>query len=350
MIKEMSLMRLMLFFGSGISYISELPNVDKITKELLHGKWHSHTDQNFYPGDAPNHYFELGNLVPRLQKFLSIVMKTTGDLIENPTYEDYFYLVQQIAYYKLQEIDNPAIFRFVQALEEKTRDLYESTRWEQSVNLKLLAIKSCDFIQCVVWHLLQKPVQIDGLTIIGDLHKYGLKFDIATLNHDLLVERYLSDNHIGYFDGFGEPDGDIRYFKPKRFNQTEDIRLYKLHGSINWFRYRKSVDSYLCLIGNDYMHCRDARGRFIEVIDQIPKFLTGSYNKMTEYGFGIIAWMHFKFFEQLYKCNTIIMSGYGWNDRGISGQLMHWLLSSKKNRIILLHENPEDKIKKNPAV
>ena len=40
------------------------------------------------------------------------------------------------------------------------------------------------------------------------------------------------------------------------------------------------------------------------------------------------------------------MSGYGWNDKGINGRLFQWLRSSLMNKIILLHREPEEKIKK----
>lgn len=338
-------MRLMLFLGSGVSYASGLPDVSEITEQILKGKWHNQSNQNFYPGEEPNPHFRSGNLVPRLQRFLTIAMETTGYKISNPTYEDYFYVAQQIDDFERQEIDNPAIFPYIQLLRKKIKELCEPTMWERSIDLKLLASKACDFIQCAVWDQLRKPIEIKGLDFISDMHKYGLDFDIATLNHDLLVERYLSDNQISYTDGFSEPDGDIRYFEPSRFDRMEDIRLYKLHGSINWFRFRRISDFYACVVGDNYEYCRDARGEWVNNISHIPRFLTGTYNKMASYGFGIIAWFQSKFFEQLNQSDIIIMSGYGWNDRGINGRLMDWILSSPNKRLILLHEKPEEKIR-----
>ena len=93
---------------------------------------------------------------------------------------------------------------------------------------------------------------------------------------------------------------------------------------------------------SDHWHLKDSNDHFVDAIDGTPLFLTGSYNKMLDYNFGIFKMIHNKFDNMLPKFDTIIMSGYGWNDRGINGRLFQWLGSSFENKIILLHENPED--------
>jgi hypothetical protein len=40
----------LLFLGSGISYKSGIPSVNDLTKQVLAGDWHVHTDMKFYPG------------------------------------------------------------------------------------------------------------------------------------------------------------------------------------------------------------------------------------------------------------------------------------------------------------
>lgn len=55
--------------------------------------------------------------------------------------------------------------------------------------------------------------------------------------------------------------------------------------------------------------------------------------------------MNTEFDKILTKSHTMIMSGYGWNDRGINGRLFEWLYSDRGNRILLLHEHPEISIK-----
>lgn len=88
---------------------------------------------------------------------------------------------------------------------------------------------------------------------INELKKFFVWLDIAyrnytkeifTTNYDLLIEKAMEFNHIPYFDGFVgsyEP-----FFWPesieKNVNQTDLtfnwVRLWKIHGSLNW-EYRK---------------------------------------------------------------------------------------------------------------
>jgi len=72
-----------------------------------------------------------------------------------------------------------------------------------------------------------------------------------------------------------------------------------------------------------------------------------TYNKLSAYNFGIIRAIHNKFENRFWNHRLMIMSGYGWNDRGINGRLFEWILSSPDKRLILLHREPEEKIKKN---
>ena len=103
---------ILLFFGSGISFPSGLPDIDTITDKLLNEKWHEHTDQNFYFGEHPNPYYREKDITPRIQKFLTI-LKESSDLYfkerrQNSTnYEGLFYICRQIEDNEDWEIDNP---------------------------------------------------------------------------------------------------------------------------------------------------------------------------------------------------------------------------------------------------
>jgi len=178
------------------------------------------------------------------------------------------------------------------------------------------------------------------------------RLSIGTLNHDLLVERLLDQNHITYQDGFDKPDGDVRYFNESLLLENKDkIRLYKLHGSLNWFRVRDNLssdailDRYALLLNPNAWHNRNSRGEFVHNLSGVPLFLTGSYNKMFQYNYGIIKHMLHHYEVDLHTSSYLIVSGYGWNDKGINGRLFEWLSRSSRNKLILLHHNPETSIK-----
>jgi hypothetical protein len=123
--------------------------------------------------------------------------------------------------------------------------------------------------------------------------------------------------------------------------------LFKLHGSINWYRFRLEhenpfSDRFGIVVGNDPHHARDGKGKLLNRIDIAPWVLAGTHSKAVQYGFGIYAEMHFWFHRLLEEHTVMAMSGYGWGDRGINGRLMQWLHSVRQPRLVLMHERPDD--------
>jgi len=355
-------MTLLLFLGSGISYKSALPNVNDITNSIFKEKWHKHTAQVFYYGQHPNPYFRKEDISPVLQEFLHIIKEFSDKyIIERrgleSTYEDLFYICQQISDNERIEIDNPVVQPFIHYITEKSKHLFTTYSSGEIVNLSSLASNSLTFINCVVHHALYSEKDPVGLDLIYELSKLYSKIDIATLNHDLLIERELEKDNIFYIDGFGENKGDVRWFEPSVYNDTSrQVSLFKLHGSINWYSFREEVkindqyhttDKYGLALNPDNNHCKNENGTYLTSLNYTPIFLTGTYNKLSAYNFGIIKTIHNKFEEKLWNHKIMIMSGYGWNDRGINGRLFEWLFSSVDKRLFLLHENPEEKIKMN---
>jgi hypothetical protein len=141
--------------------------------------------------------------------------------------------------------------------------------------------------------------------------------------------------------------GDVRFFEPSTFDSDVKVRLAKLHGSIDWFNIRlrggsPSTDRYGLVLKPDAWHCKDEQGNHITNLSGKPVFLVGTYNKIMSYGFGIFSEMHYRFHQFLGSHDTIVMSGYGWNDSGINGRLINWLYSSENKRLYLLHREPEN--------
>ena len=216
-----------------------------------------------------------------------------------------------------------------------------------TIDLDFLLNRSISLIQNVVWNCLPRYTDPIGLDLLHDIYENTEYLDIATLNHDLLVENFLDSKQIEYCGGFGKQEGDVRYFQSELYDKGNKTNLFKLHGSINWYRFRSTkdgntIDKYGMAVGRDHWHLKDENGHFVTNLDGYPLFLTGSNNKMLDYNFGIYRILHAKFDRSLKRKRIMVMSGYGWNDRGINGRLFEWLGSSINNRLILLHENPDD--------
>ena len=358
-------MKAILFLGSGVSYKTGLPDTYTITEQMLNGDWWRHSDSNFYRGKNNNEYFARFDITPKLQELLKYIKNYSDEYLKDrrdneSNYEDIFYIVKQIHNEASHESDNPAIKLFIEHLNNKFNFTNNPDFKEHGHSQTLSDIfwKCEDFINCVIWDQLSTKNIPEGFDLVKDLinEKNIEQINIATLNHDLLIEKYLKNISCSFIDGFSEPDGDICYFKPQLYESlTDKVRLFKLHGSLDWYRVRDYIeeekttyDLYAKLVNKDHWHCKNGKGKMLSPLESYPIFFTGTYNKQSDYSNGIVRYVHLKFFENLSNTNVIIMSGYGWNDKGINTYLFEWILTNPKRKLILLHENPES-IKKSKS-
>jgi hypothetical protein len=196
------------------------------------------------------------------------------------------------------------------------------------------------------------------MDLIGDLAKRARKGElierlaICTLNHDTLVEKLLGD--VEYEDGFDELENGGLFDARRLRTTSRRIRLLKLHGSINWYRYQRRE-------GEHYEHHyaahkwgwkRPLDGNGVKWYkDPIPRVLTGSYNKFEAYGTDIIKEFIHSFHSELAEHRLIVMSGYGWGDYAINQRLCDWLGSNRSHRIVLLHKDrPVSMLKTNHII
>jgi hypothetical protein len=175
----------------------------------------------------------------------------------------------------------------------------------------------------------------------------GKTIKVFSLNYDQCFEKIVGDDNVE--QGF---DVKTNEWQQSNFDTERQLlfKLYKLHGSINWYIFREEIDTvtidrYGIPTIKDIHHCKNESGKNIFLLDAIPLILTGSYNKLYSYNFGIFHKIHNEFEDCLWKHKRIIMSGYGWNDKGINHRILEWLSSSLANKLILLHRNPDEDIK-----
>lgn len=343
-------MKVMLFLGSGVSYPSGIPCVDQITKKVLSGDWHKHTDQRFYAGSKDEYVLRIQKLLGLLKKEADTYFSERWPRKGEANYEDLFFLCQQIVDEETAEILNPAVKKFVDSFRSKAAPLYSPLPMLQhQPSLLELADFSCEYIQCVVWNLIDPEACPAGLDLVSHLAKNERisSLVIVTINHDLLIERQLKLSGVKYTDGFEVQIGDARFFDPSSLLESCKVKLIKLHGSVNWFLLRdeqngRIVDRYGIPLKSDPDHLRNDEGNYYTNLSNHPVLLTGSYNKLAEYNYGIFGSLQWLFYKTLYEHDIMVMSGYGWNDRGINIRIGEWLGSSPDKRLYLLHENPNE--------
>ncbi len=346
---------IMLFLGSGISLptwknlanAEDIPDVNGITKAVLSGPWKSMSATNIF--ESRNHDEAQCPDVERYQTFLQRLNWRVSPFYEESrgpvNYEDLFYLTAQMRSTML----NPCIQPFVAQMREASGDLcWQPSSSPQRIEFDELCRKVCGFIECVVWKKLDQNATPHKMDLIRNLAEQALegstieRLVICTLNHDLLVEKLLEQAQIDYNDGFGEADKGA-LFDPSLLRKPVPVRLLKLHGSINWYRYQRREGEHL----SDHWAKRPHgtpphNGKGIQWIpNEIPHTLTGSYNKVEAYGTGIFKEFMHAFHTELFDHNLIVMSGYGWGDYAINQRLCEWLSRDKSHRIILLHKDED---------
>jgi len=344
-------MNLITLLGSGVSIPSGLPDVKKLTENILYNEYHLHSDSTFYKGRGQS--FDGGfEKSVRIQDFLKALKKEIDEINQRESnYEDLYYMCNQIYEHSLGEFENPLIVPFLTAFSSNNPRLFETIKIMEGIEFdyEILTYYSLIFIQCVVWDSLSiknEPVGFKLLTDILKSDKFEHKF-LVTLNHDLLLENLLKKKELPYNDGFARVDGDVVYFDSSQLDSSsQKIHLIKLHGSLDWFRFRSyenglSTISYAKALNNDRWHCRNKDGELLANSDGIPRFLTGTSNKLLDYTSEFYKILHNKFRKILSQNSRILILGYGWNDIGINKILFSWIDSKPENTIILLHRNPE---------
>jgi hypothetical protein len=339
-------MKLLLFLGAGVSVPSDLPTAEDLTKMLFVSR----------PGES--------DATARLRGLLAVIRNyDTADIAKvgmspqwgfrssgaiyrgsKSTYEDLFFLCQQITFWNIGLSDNSLATSFMKSIEEAAGGLLLGSNFDERLcDLASLGGKLGAYIESIVTETLQQ-IYIAGLDVIRELAESTEieQLNIVTLNHDTLVEQFLSANGITFADGFGAREADVRWSDDRAYSDTHGhVRLFKLHGSIDWYSFQCEGRLRTAIFhGTDVTKAVDGAGKRLVAQTGTPSFLSG-INKSDAYQRGIYTDIHFHFYALLRECDRILMSGYGWGDTAINFRLESWFDRSRANKLVLLQEHPE---------
>jgi hypothetical protein len=239
--------------------------------------------------------------------------------------------------------DNSLTTPFLEHIERRVNGILPGTTLDARLNdLAGLGQLAGFFLESIVAAILQQPYRT-GLDVLRDIaqHPRITQLNIVTLNHDTHVEQSLTANNVPFIDGFGPPEGDVRWWNDALYDApSAHVRLFKLHGSINWYSFARHTGTAIAL--RDDVHAsRDGNGEVLVPSPRRPTFLSG-INKSVSYQRGIYGDVHFRFSEVLRQSDRMLICGYGWGDTALNFQLESWLDRSPLRRLILLHPHPEE--------
>ena len=344
--------QLLFLFGSGVSFPSKAPDLEKITKSLVGDDWVYNRFQYKLKKDLPN--CDDKNDGRETRDYIKYIFERINPILicndnREANYEDCASFIRKIRTNKTTF--DPAFFSEHQRIKHETYHIYKNyiknSSYSNSKYYPLYPISrnALDLIQWAVYNSLKQIDYSSGLEPIAKLYKNEYKIDICTLNHDLVLEQFLDSKNIPYSDGFIK-SGDFYEFANKWENRKSNcVNIYKLHGSINYFEFHDETGSEnkpIKFDGDPY--------HLFEEFDQLeilPSFLSGNLTKEMDYLFGFSLKMVHKFIDLLNQYDKIIISGYGWGDRGIDLILLDWITFNKKHpKILVLHRNKKDNLKR----
>lgn len=335
----------MFLLGSGVSMPAGFPGTTDITNQIFTGNnIIRHTDSRYYLADNPS---DLES--PRTNGYLSNVLsllKSIRELMgsynkqEPLNYEILYYFIQQLHAYESGDLLNMALSPFINQIK---------------AGMQLLDVEPIDvfseaenYIRHTVWRMLFNPLNHDHhLAFLSDAinDEDTHMVNVATLNHDLLIEKHLTDMKISFCDGFGSPMNGVRYWENQFAGKNN---LLKVHGSINWFTLKPDDGDWFderlgIVLDNDIDHAKSPTGtRMRSLPEKEPKILIGTFNKIYEYTESIFNDIYYQFRALLGKSNTLVVSGYSFGDKGVNNAILEWLYRNRQNKIVVIHLNPRE--------
>lgn len=352
-------MRVAFLLGSGASRPAGIPSTEDLTRAILAGDGYARYTDGSYFGGQPlyAHLGEPDSHVPHISRFLRWLTCHVSPYYERslgrtPTYEDLYYLVEQIYAEEVGDLDNPLVLDAQRDIRPRLCDCAErvSPTSPSGPHTSVIALETLNYIASVVAAELASPHDAaDYLNFIEEARQSSnsARLSVFTLNHDLLIEQFLSRRNVRVIDGFGEPINSVRYWNPDLFSVGDvGCVVLKLHGSIRWFRFGPDgggwSDERIGLpLTADIQHTTGPNDQPQRAVDWRPLMLIGTFNKILEYTGGVFSDLFEEFRRQLEKTDALVVCGYGFGDKGINGQLIQWLYRAHGRRILVVHPQPD---------
>jgi hypothetical protein len=90
----------------------------------------------------------------------------------------------------------------------------------------------------------------------------------------------------------------------------------------------------------DIWHQKTPKGERQLPSEGRPMLLAGTFNKMLQYTTDIYADLHYQFHNSLRTVKRLVISGYGFGDKGINTQIIEWNYSDPDRKILIIHHDP----------
>ncbi|MDH3501289.1 MAG: SIR2 family protein [Nitrosopumilus sp.] len=148
---------------------------------------------------------------------------------------------------------------------------------------------------------------------------------IFTTNYDNNIEDTCKDLDVEYSTGIGVDENNKEYFSPVFFNDDKKLGIYKLHGSVYWYRNKNAPGTIIDL------DAPDLTGKTIEDAMIYP----GRKKELLNYPYSVL----FRLFDHaMDKLDKLVVIGHRFEDTHIMEMIEHRI---GKNNFELIIVNPK---------
>ena len=357
--------RLAFLIGSGVSCAAGLPGTGPITASVLRPR------QRCFP---------LWESATTASSFLDLLAKEQERLLRrlrstrSVNYEDLYYLAAQVSDSEVGEFENAAVESLVRGLVRKLtaneavfrphdEEPFKNEKGYWRRRVVRLADQSTLWIKRTVQAELSKgassPRALQALVDAG--HREDFAVDVFTLNHDTLLETLWRDSGVRFEGGFRPvahvnnacylaeyPEVTVWDARAYEARDQQKPCFFKLHGSLDWWSIPHPDVDFLppAKVDGDPFHIpsrnpRHGRGNYLLPAEPEPVILVGTFNKMLAQARGdsfldLLCLLR----RRLADTTRLMVSGYGFGDKGINGILIEWL-SHPGNRMLWIDPDHE---------
>ena len=331
-------MKVSFLLGAGFSYDAGLPLVKDISEKFLrkplydYTLWFSSGESKWtdWADEADKHNGKIHWRGLEIAFFLEFMIKhyLNESGLETLDYEKFYYYLLS-----MKSTDKGAYEGLLLNAQQQYSEIFKKDDTDFS-NIPDYEVFSCFYhlIEDLLWIRKDREVLYSAYKPYSDFFAVeDIKFNIFTLNHDLLLETLFEHYNMDYDDGFSTDLStlmDDNKTKIPVFNGVfqSRINLLKLHGSIDYYQYHyikeenkhKGIDNFKTL---DYrvkhtVNDVDEKGKVIQNFTPriIPQFITGE-NKLDLIQSDKMYKKLYSYFETYLKeSDKVIIIGYSFGD------------------------------------
>lgn len=333
--------------GAGVSLACDAPTTAQLTEALLSERIPYERDPNGrYRWRAPGVGVPDVLLDQQVSPYLKCLERKVAayyDTLPEPTsrsarpvnYEDLAYLTVQVLETMNRDRDNPALMAFVHELTLELPTTLDTLYETAEEALHLISDHVCG-------HLASLAARPGHLACVRDAcaANAGAFPPILSLNHDLLIEQMLREARLPVNDMLQRGAGGRQALQVSL--DPDKVNLLKLHGSINWFRWRPSPprarhdrwDRWIGALDEESAR-RNWNG------DDRPLILVGRFNKELAYAGAPFTELFTSARTALREVSTLVISGYSFGDKAVNTMIIDWIYGVPKGQrqIAIAHED-----------